>query len=667
MVVITRDRALEIIHKTYEAINEALKTKQAEHDIWLKDLSNRMEKINKLRSQKEYEDVIESLDTEGLQEYFNLVGKMAKALQLPIYRSFEDKQIAEEKVLFTMYVNGAVHDAGQHIYLDQGMRAIFQLETKNKEFTENIPLKIEWDRQKNPESEKTSYYDILNNIKNAADTNTFDREFAFEEIGEYKVRADIYTYMRKNLIEKIKTVVTEYDVTVIVAASEEKYARMEFQDKLRDAFSAVHWKEILKDSVFDVTVQLPILISMILGLSGLCIVISMSPIGWLTPAIAAAMQVLGVSGAVQDIIKGIYLFVDAIFRIKDAKSKGAILQTAQYLEEAFRYLAPNLLMDILLFLGGKKITEVSARNDVIQTVPQRNSALVQEKPVSILDKIDIPLHEIDRQLADDIVGLQRYYTDQEIINALHNVSAGTFVLTIKRMKAAKNELLARNVSSGKMNTFAGEFLTELQTTYGITKERFNYLKNLDYNQMTPETYSKIKPEIDAIICLVKSHDLFSASPGMMRKYIPVEDIEKYIAGKFGDQNYDGVRGFIVRKEDVEHLKTFEDVFCSMRLDYKNNPFVYDKEIAYIDFIAETYKETAVPIGKLYGGKETLEHPFGGMGVLKTENGQIIREYKVSDGEEIEFENIMKAEIYKIDKNGNTVKFAEYNGKEWVRL
>ena len=95
MAVITRDRALEIIHKTYEAINEALKTKQAEHDIWLKDLSNRMEKINKLRSQKEYEDVLESLDTEGLQEYFNLVGKMAKALQLPIYRKFEDKRIAE--------------------------------------------------------------------------------------------------------------------------------------------------------------------------------------------------------------------------------------------------------------------------------------------------------------------------------------------------------------------------------------------------------------------------------------------------------------------------------------------------------------------------------------------------------------------------------------------
>ena len=95
MAVITRDRALEIIHKTYEAINEALKTKQAEHDIWLKDLSNRMEKINKLRSQKEYEDVLESLDTEGIQEYFNLVGKMAKALQLPTYCKFEDKRIAE--------------------------------------------------------------------------------------------------------------------------------------------------------------------------------------------------------------------------------------------------------------------------------------------------------------------------------------------------------------------------------------------------------------------------------------------------------------------------------------------------------------------------------------------------------------------------------------------
>ena len=38
---------------------------------------------------------------------------------------------------------------------------------------------------------------------------------------------------------------------------------------------------------------------------------------------------------------------------------------------------------------------------------------------------------------------------------------------------------------------------------------------------------------------------------MMRKYIPLDDIEKYIKGE-----YSGIGVFIARQEDVIHLKTF---------------------------------------------------------------------------------------------------------------
>ena len=106
----------------------------------------------------------------------------------------------------------------------------------------------------------------------------------------------------------------------------------------------------------------------------------------------------------------------------------------------------------------------------------------------------------------------------------------------------------------------------------------------------------------------------------------------------------------------------------MRLDYEGNTFIYNREIAYIDFSATTYEDTFVPIGKLYEGTETTPSPFGGMGLLKTENNQIVREYKVNYGKALEFKSMEEAIMYKIDKNGNTVKIAvyDYDLKAWIK-
>ena len=56
-----------------------------------------------------------------------------------------------------------------------------------------------------------------------------------------------------------------------------------------------------------------------------------------------------------------------------------------------------------------------------------------------------------------------------------------------------------------------------------------------------------------------------------------------------------------------------------------------------------------------------------MGLLKTENEQIIREYN-SRGKDLKFSDMNEAIIYKIDKNGNTVKIAVYDKFEekWIK-
>ncbi len=56
-----------------------------------------------------------------------------------------------------------------------------------------------------------------------------------------------------------------------------------------------------------------------------------------------------------------------------------------------------------------------------------------------------------------------------------------------------------------------------------------------------------------------------------------------------------------------------------------------------------------------------------MGLLKTENEQIIREY-ISRGKDLKFSDMNETMIYKIDKNGNTIKIAVYDNdiKSWIR-
>ena len=146
MAGILRESCLEIIDKTYEAINSSLDGKNVDSNIWLKDLSARMERINRLRKKKDYLETIKCLDRDGLQEYFNLVGRMARELRLPIYSCFVDMEIAEEQELLTLYANGVVHERGKSIEIDQGMRIRFRLESKNQDAKQRV--EVEWDKKR---------------------------------------------------------------------------------------------------------------------------------------------------------------------------------------------------------------------------------------------------------------------------------------------------------------------------------------------------------------------------------------------------------------------------------------------------------------------------------------------------------------------------------------
>ena len=280
------------------------------------------------------------------------------------------------------------------------------------------------------------------------------------------------------------------------------------------------------------------------------------------------------------------------------------------------------------------------------------------KILDVIEKIDVPNRSLVINNAESIRELKKYYTTQEITDYLNKTNTENLKDTIKTLKQTQKKLLSKNISSGESNKFAREFLTELELKHGISKERLDVLRNLEYDKMTKDDYEKLKPEIDAIINLTKSYDLNKKKPGVMRKYISLEKMNEYLSN--GKQSKT-IGGFIARQDDVLHLETFDDVFYTMRLDYEGNSFIFDKEIAYIDFIAEDYTNTYVPIGTTYGGSVDLSQPFGGLGLLKTENGQIIREYKTK-GDGL---NILEAVMYKIDKNTKEpIKVGVFDGKIW---
>ena len=190
----------------------------------------------------------------------------------------------------------------------------------------------------------------------------------FEEIGDYKVSAKVYKVMKQSLFSSLKELVQDYEFKVVVDESDDLYATMDFFDKLLKALQNVSWKEVAATSVEEVLKTLPMIVGTIIAVSAVLIALSMTPIGllvsMLTPVVGAVMQAYAGANVIKDIAAGLYLFTDAVIQTKEAKSKGAMEQTSALFTKAFEYVGPNLLMDILMFFGGKAMKNVKGANKI---------------------------------------------------------------------------------------------------------------------------------------------------------------------------------------------------------------------------------------------------------------------------------------------------------------
>lgn len=655
--------------------------------------------------------VYNRLNLEGLKELFNGCCILAKAYELESYKLVKDCYIIDNEHYFKL--NSVVSS------FSAGGTYKFNLECMSdtqKEWYQYYG-KSWYCYKLNPNTNKyEEYKEGLGEYRSLCDTNTNDRAFLFKEPGQYKITASVFqnsinpfdgVFGKLQEVETIEiTVIDDSDPAIVNLGLKEKYIRAIQYADLGTAFAS------LGMDIAGIALT-------IIAFVGIGFILKKVPAGKLKPFLTkvakkfALPELLTFFGTVGDAFD-VAAFIGAVCsfdeQVKNAKNEEHLKlagKTWEKVIETFGLVAVMTFMNVvgrkmkksdieteiasfnknspedILTAAGYKDKGIIGNNDYKKQIEELQLILSDEDLINslskmkkkgikkslehitkindIIEKLNIPYKGIAIENADQIYDLRRYYSQPELIEILNNTTPDEFETTIKKLVQIQEELLVKRISSGDTNKFAREMLTKLKLKHGITEERLNVLRNLDYNKMSQDDYEKIKPEIDAIINLTRLYDLNKVKPGMMRKYIPVEDVEKYLSGRF-----DGIGGFIARQEDVLQLMTFDDVFYTMRLDYEGNKFIYQREIAYIDFTSIDYSKTYVPIAKKHGGIKDWNQPFEGLGVTKAKNNQLVREYTLQDNSYLALE---EAVMYKIDKNGNHIKIAEFNKilKQWKKI
>ena len=165
-------------------------------------------------------------------------------------------------------------------------------------------------------------------------------------------------------------------------------------------------------------------------------------------------------------------------------------------------------------------------------------------------------------------------------------------------------------------------LGEVLKQQGLTLEEFNKLRLTDVKDLTKEQIAQMKaireavPKIDANTYIQKT--------------IPASDIDKYI----GEDGWSTIGGYVARYDDVSHIKGYDNVVESSRLDYVTGDGVrpYPEggdTYAYIKFKTTDAEKIKTPHGEIFGGTNTDGPPCTLNGFTGARNGQIIPEWSLS--------------------------------------
>ena len=156
-----------------------------------------------------------------------------------------------------------------------------------------------------------------------------------------------------------------------------------------------------------------------------------------------------------------------------------------------------------------------------------------------------------------------------------------------------------------------DILPNLLKKEGLTMDDFHYMMQKHANALTPNEIKKLtrireaipKPDENTLIQKVITEDM---------------------ANKYLDGTYNTIGGSVARAVDTKHLKTIEDYYYGLRLDYEKTLFsAGDKYYYTIRFKIEKLDNLVIPIDSRF----TSEYPFTRNGFTSGNNGRLgIPEY-----------------------------------------
>lgn len=215
----------------------------------------------------------------------------------------------------------------------------------------------------------------------------------------------------------------------------------------------------------------------------------------------------------------------------------------------------------------------------------------------------------------------------------------------KTLSDAEGKKIGDVLDETTNSSFANKNLGEVLKQQGLTLEEFNKLRLTDVSQLTNDEKALLK--------MIRESIPMPDSNTLMQKVIPASDVQKYLDG-----TYTQIGGFVTRAEDVTQLKTYDDIYNSLRLDYPDTAYdiVSDDTLAVIRYNTNETSKIQIPYSSEMGGVTTGADPFTGNGFTKATNGKIIPEYKMSDFARIED----GAQLIEIGKDGKETLKAIYD-------
>ena len=220
-------------------------------------------------------------------------------------------------------------------------------------------------------------------------------------------------------------------------------------------------------------------------------------------------------------------------------------------------------------------------------------------------------------------------------------------VSIKRLiEAAQDGKYTRNLINRESGFI--DLLDDLLKNEGLTLDDFHYMIQKNVNALT--SLEKVQ------LAYIRSALPMPDANTLMQKAIPQRDIMKYISGDYGQ-----VGGFVSRASDTKHLKSFEDLYYGLRLDYAETTFFIEEgSCGIIRFKSlEVPQKAVVPMG---GTFDDISYPFTSTGITSGRNGRLgapelnlPQKIRFNDGDE----------IWEIFNDGTEILRAVYEDNKFI--